>query len=73
MKKFVYILTIVLLVLIFAVSAFLVGSYIVESREQAQKNAALSDLKNSIKDTMPEKPEVPEEEGAADLPGVSEK
>ena len=61
MKKLVYTLTVILLLLVFGVSAFFVGSYIVESREQAQKNAALSDLKNSIKDTMPEKPEVPEE------------
>jgi len=51
MKKIVYILAIVLLVLVFAVSAFLVGNYIVESREQAEKNAALSALKDSIKET----------------------
>lgn len=54
MKKTVYILTVVLLVLIFCVSAFFVGRYIVESREQAQKNVALSQLKNSVKETKPE-------------------
>lgn len=51
MKKIVYTLTVVLIVLVFAVSAFLVGSYIVESREQAEKNAALSALKDSVKET----------------------
>jgi len=54
MKKFVYILTIVLLVLIFAVSAFLVGSYIVESREQAEQNAALAALRDNAKETTQE-------------------
>ena len=53
MKKIVYILTIVLLVLVFGVSAFMVGNYILESREQAKKNAALSNLKNSIQETKP--------------------
>lgn len=60
MKKLVYTLTIILLLLVFGVSAFFVGSYIIESREQAQKSAELSELKNSIKETMPV-PEVPQE------------
>lgn len=63
MKKLVYILTIILLLLVFGVSAFFVGSYIIESREQAQKNAALSDLKNSIKETTPEVPQETDPEG----------
>lgn len=54
MKKIVYTLAIVLLVLVFAVSAVLVGNYIVESREQAEKNAALSALKDSVKETAPQ-------------------
>ena len=60
MKKFVYILTVVLLLLVFCVSAFFVGRYIIESREQAEQNAALADLKNSIKQTVPEET-VPQE------------
>ena len=54
MKKPIYIMLVILLLLVFGVSAFFVGSYIVESREQADKNAALADLKNSIKETTPE-------------------
>ena len=42
MKKLVYTLTIVLLVLVFGVSAFFVGNYILESREQAKKFDALA-------------------------------
>ena len=60
MKKYVYILTVVLLVLVFGVSAFFVGSYVIESREQAEKNAALAALKDSVKETAPEQTE-PEE------------
>lgn len=61
MKKLVYILTVILLLLVFSVSAFMIGSYIVESREQAEKSSSLSDLKNSIKETLPEVPQTPEE------------
>lgn len=61
MKKLVYTLTIVLLLLVFGVSAWFVGSYIIESREQAEKNAALADLKNSIKETTPTVETTPEE------------
>lgn len=63
MKKLVYTLTIVLLLLVFGVSAFFVGRYIIESRAQAQQSAALADLKNSVKDTEPAKPQETEPEG----------
>ena len=53
MKKKLYVLTIILLLLVFGVSAFFVGSYIIESREQAQKSAELAELKNSLKETTP--------------------
>lgn len=62
MKKLVYILTVILLLLVFAVSAFFVGRYIVESKEQAQKNAALAELKNSVKETLPAPQETTPEE-----------
>ena len=60
MKKTVYILIVALLLLVFGISAFLVGSYIVESREQAAKNAALAAQKDSAKETVPAQTE-PEE------------
>ena len=53
MKKFVYILTVILLVLVFGISAYFVGSYILESREQAKQNAALAELKNSMQESKP--------------------
>ena len=50
MKKTVYILTIVLLLLVFGVSAFMVGSYILEGKEQKEKYDSLSELKDSAKE-----------------------
>lgn len=63
MKKLVYTLTVVLLLLVFGVSAFFVGNYVIESKEQAEKNAALADLKNSIKETVPTEPKETDPEG----------
>lgn len=62
MKKLVYTLTIVLLVLVFGVSAFFVGNYILESREQAKKFDALAQLKEEAKENATE-PQVTEETG----------
>ena len=50
MKKTVYILAIVLLLLVFGVSAFMVGSYILEGKEQKEKFDALSQIKDSAKE-----------------------
>lgn len=50
MKKTVYILAIVLLLLVFGVSAFMVGSYILEGKEQKEKYDSLSALKDSAKE-----------------------
>lgn len=61
MKKIVYILAVVLLVLVFVVSAVLVGRYIVQSKEQAEKSAALSALKDSAKETAAPVTTEPEE------------
>ena len=61
MKKLVYILSIVLLLLVFGISAFFVGSYIIESREQAQKQAEAAALKESLKATASTLTETPEE------------
>ena len=61
MKKVVYILTVILLLLVFGVSAFLVGSYVIESKEQSKKQEAAAALKNSLKETVPTEAETPEE------------
>jgi len=61
MKKLVYILTIVLLLLVFGISAFFVGSYIIESKEQAQKQEEAAALKESLKATVPTATQTPEE------------
>ena len=50
MKKTVYILAIVLLLVVFGVSAFMVGSYILEGKEQAEKYDSLAALKDSVKE-----------------------
>ena len=50
MKKKLYILAIVLLLIVFGVSAFMVGSYILEGKEQKEKYDSLSALKDSAKD-----------------------
>ena len=49
MKKVVYILTIVLLLAVFGVSAFMVGSYVIESREQQAKFDELAAIKENAK------------------------
>ena len=50
MKKIVYILAVILLLLVFGISAFMVGSYILEGKEQEEKYDALSQLKDSAKE-----------------------
>ena len=62
MKKQVYKLVIVLLLLVFGISAFFVGRYIVESREQAEKFDALAQLKESAKETATTQPTIATEE-----------
>lgn len=49
MKKAIYIITILLLLVIFGVSAWYVGSYFLEGREQSAKFDELSDIKQSAK------------------------
>lgn len=53
MKKVVVTLTIALLVLIFAVSAWMVGSYLVESRQQAKENEELANMVSKPTETQP--------------------
>jgi len=50
MKKTVYIASIVLLLLVFGVSAFMVGSYIIEGKQQEEKYNTLSEIKESAKE-----------------------
>ena len=53
MKKVVVTLTIALLVLIFAVSAWMVGSYLVESRQQAKENEELANMVSKPTESQP--------------------
>ena len=50
MKKTVYIVSIVLLLLVFGVSAFMVGSYIVEGKQQEAKYDSLAQIKENAKE-----------------------
>lgn len=50
MKKTVYTLIIILLLLVFGISAFFVGSYILEGKEQQEKFDALAEIKESAKE-----------------------
>lgn len=67
MKKKLYILAIVLLLIVFGVSAFMVGSYILEGKEQKEKYDSLSAIKDSAKEnaTVPTEtaPEATDPEG----------
>ena len=62
MKKKLYILAIVLLLVVFGVSAFMVGSYVLEGKEQKEKYDSLSALKDSAKENATQPTEtLPEE------------
>jgi len=63
MKKTVYIVSIVLLLLVFGVSAFMVGSYLIEGKQQEEKYDSLAALKESAKEnaTQPTASTEPEE------------
>ena len=61
MKKIVYTLAIILLLLVFGISAFFVGRYVVESKEQKEKANALSELRDSAKDNATQATEATEE------------
>jgi len=54
MKKTEYILTIILLLLVFGVSAFMVGSYVIESKQQEDRFNELAALKESAKNPTEE-------------------
>ena len=62
MKKKLYILAIVLLLVVFGVSAFMVGSYILEGKEQKEKYDSLSQLKDSAKENATKPTETTPEE-----------
>lgn len=52
MKKAIYIAVIVLLLIVFGVSAFMVGSYFLEGREQADKFDDLAQMRQEAKDSV---------------------
>ena len=63
MKKTIYTLTIILLSLVLLVSAFMLGNYFLKSRQQAERQNALTQLKEEAKNqaTQPTQPEKPDE------------
>ena len=63
MKKFVYTLTIILLLLVFGISAFFIGSYILEGKQQQEKFDALSEIKESAKENATKPTEETDPEG----------
>ena len=69
MKKTVYILAVVLLLVVFGVSAFMVGSYILEGKEQEQKYDALAAIKDSAKENATQ-PTVADASEATDPEGT---
>ena len=62
MKKVIFTLTVLLLLAAFGISAFMVGSYLMEGKEQEQLNSELSQIVSNAQTTAaPETTEAPEE------------
>ena len=63
MKKTIYTLIVILLSLVLLVSAFMLGNYFLESKKQAERQNALTQLKEEAKSqsTQPTQPEKPGE------------
>lgn len=63
MKKTIYTLIVILLSLVLLVSAFMLGNYFLKSRQQAERQNALTQLKDEAKNqaTQPTQPEKPDE------------
>jgi len=70
MKKVMFIVIVVLLLVAFGVSAFMVGNYLLEGKEQADRNEELAQMVESAKPTAPTANEetVPGETGETTLP-----
>lgn len=69
MKKFLLPLTVVLLLVAFGVSAFMVGSYVINGKKQADRNEELAQMVEDAKDpatTATEAPTAPENETSPD-------
>ncbi len=76
MKKVLFLITIVLLLAAFGVSAFMVGSYLLDGKEQAQRNEELAQMVEDARNNATEAPVVPAEtkagEEAAEQPKETE-
>lgn len=57
MKKAIYIVLVVILLIVFGVSAFMVGSYLIENKQQSDMYGDLAAIKEQAKATTPTKPE----------------
>ena len=53
MKKAIYIVIIVILLIVFGVSAYMVGSYLIENKQQADMYEDLASIKDQAKPTEP--------------------
>lgn len=60
MKKVIFTLTVLLLLAAFGISAFMVGSYLMEGKEQEQLNSELSQIVSNAQTTEPQAPETTE-------------
>ena len=54
MKKALYIAVIVILLIVFGVSAYMVGDYLIENKQQSDKYNSLAQMKEEAKPTQPE-------------------
>ena len=68
MKKTVYILTIILLLLVFGISAFMVGSYIIEGKQQQERVDELIAMKENARPTVETQSQDPEDPTKETLP-----
>lgn len=60
MKKVIFTITVLLLLAAFGISAFMVGSYLMEGKEQAELNNELSQIVSNAQTTEPQAPETTE-------------
>ena len=69
MKKALYIIVIIILVIAFCVSAFLVGRYVLEGKKQANSYDDLANIKNQAQTSVPTQTQKPSAATEASKPG----
>ncbi len=68
MKRVVYILTVIILLIVFGVSAFMVGNYLIESKEQKEKFDNLAQMKDQAKQEATQESTEPSTEATDPVP-----